>query len=132
MGAQPANPETSVPKRVRAWELWKRSLILVHMTIMVAFLFSIYVLLKSVDPRIGVEGFGDLFGYALNGVRATMIIFTAFWMKKWMWFSLHDRTELELFRDVVNQGNRLTEAYLWRDRVEWFAALAFATYWFTR
>ena len=54
---------------------------------------------------VGVEGFGDLFGYVLNGVRATMIIFTAFWMKKWMFFSLHDRTELQLFQGIVNGGN---------------------------
>lgn len=132
MSSQPANPETEIPTRVRVWEFWKRNQILVHMALQVAFLFSVYVLLKSIDPRIGVEGFGDLFGYLLNSVRATMIIFTAIWMKKWLFFSLHDRTELELFRDIVVKGDAAVERYLWRDRAEWFGLFALSTYWFTR
>lgn len=132
MSSQPANTDSDLPLRVRAWEFWKRNQILVHMLLLVGFLFATYILLKSIDPRIGVEGFGDLFGFLLNGVRGAMIIFTAIWMKKWLWFSLHDRTELELFQDVVNKSNAMVERYMWRDRAEWVFALAFATYWFTR
>lgn len=98
---------------------------------MLLFLVSSYVVLKSVDSRIGVEGFGDLFGYALNGVRITLIIFTAWWIKKWCWFDLHDKTELSLF-ESMKSGNWMAFWIVVRDRVEWLAALGFATYWYTR
>ena len=128
----PANPEAKLPLRRRAWEFWRRNQILLfQLPVMLAFLFGSYVLLKSIDSRIGVEGFGDLFGYALNGVRVTLIIFTAFWMKKWLWFDLHDKTELELFT-AIRGGDWIAFWIVARDRIEWLAALAFATYWYTR
>lgn len=119
------------PKR-RAWEFWRRNNILfLHLPLMLAFLLGSYVVLKSIDSRIGVEGFGDLFGYALNGVRVCFIIFTSFWMKKWLWFDLHDETELTLF-ETMRDGNWMAFWIVVRDRAEWLAALAFATYWYTR
>src|SRR3546814_8421166 len=48
-------------------------ILLLQLPVMLLFLVTSYVVLKSVDSRIGVEGFGDLFGYALNGVRITLI-----------------------------------------------------------
>ena len=128
----PANPEANIPFRRRAWEFWRRNqILLLQLPIMVAFLFGSYIALKSLDSRIGVEGFGDLFGYALNGVRITLIIFTAFWMKKWLWFDLHDKTELDLFNNM-REGDWMAFWIVVRDRAEWLAALAFATYWYTR
>lgn len=129
---QPPAPASKVSFRTRAWEFWRRNqILLLQLPIMVAFLFGSYILLKSIDSRIGVEGFGDLFGYALNGVRVTLIIFTAFWMKKWLWFDLHDKTELELFT-AIRGGDWIAFWIVARDRLEWLAALAFATYWYTR
>ena len=88
---EPANPETNVPTRRRVWEFWRRNqILLLQAPLMFAFLFGSYILLKSIDSRIGVEGFGDIFGYSLNGIRITFIIFTAWWIKKWCWFDLHD------------------------------------------
>lgn len=133
-----ANPETKLPFRRRAWEFWRRNQILfLQLPLMLVFLFGSYILLKSIDPRIGVEGFGDIFGYALNGVRITFIIFTAWWIKKWCWFDLHDATELELFKVQRSENEALQVKWLtfWivaRDRIEWVVALAFATYWYTR
>lgn len=127
-----ANPETEVPARTRWWEFWRRNqILLLQLPILVAFLFGSYIVLKSIDSRIGVEGFGDLFGYALNGVRIPLIIFTAWWIKKWCWFDLHDRTELELF-DAMKRGDWPMFWIVVKDRAEWLAALAFATYWYTR
>lgn len=127
-----ANPETEVPTRTRWWEFWRRNqIILLQLPIMVVFLFGSYIVLKSIDSRIGVEGFGDLFGYALNGVRITLIIFTAWWVKKWCWFDLHDRTELDLF-DAMKRGDWVAFWIVVKDRVEWAVALGFATYWYTR
>lgn len=118
--------------RLRAREFWRRNqIILLQFPILLGFLVSSYVILKSVDSRIGVEGFGDLFGYALNGVRITLIIFTAWWMKKWCWFDLHGKTELELFT-LRKQGNRDAHILILTDRIEWVILLAFATFWYTR
>ena len=128
----PSNPQTELPFRQRAWEFWRRNnIILLQFPLLLAFLFVSYIVLKSVDSRIGVEGFGDLFGYALNGVRASLIIFTAFWIKKWLWFDLHSQTELSMFEAMKN-GNWVAFWIVVRDRAEWVIALAFATFWYTR
>ena len=128
----PSNPQTELPFRQRAWEFWRRNnIILLQFPLLLAFLFVSYIVLKSVDSRIGVEGFGDLFGYALNGVRASLIIFTAFWIKKWLWFDLHSQTELSMF-EAMKEGNWVAFWIVVRDRAEWVIALAFATFWYTR
>lgn len=131
------NKTEKVSFRQRAWEFWRRNqILLLQLPIMLAFLVGSYVVLKSVDSRIGVEGFGDLFGYALNGVRITLIIFTAWWIKKWCWFDLHDKTELELFKAMRGDPPSWQEwMAFWivvRDRLEWLAAFGFATFWYTR
>ncbi len=132
MEKTPANPQSEVPTRRRVWEFWRRNqILLLQLPLMLLFLFGSYVILKSIDSRIGVEGFGDVFGYALNGVRVTLIIFTAWWIKKWCWFDLHDKTELSLF-ETMQKGDWMAFWIVVRDRVEWVAALAFATYWYTR
>ena len=128
----PADPQSDLPFRARLWEFWRRNqILLLHLPLMLAFLVGSYVVLKSVDSRIGVEGFGDVFGYALNGVRVTLTIFTAWWIKKWCWFDLHDKTELALF-EAMKAGDWMAFWIVVRDRVEWLFALAFATYWYTR
>ena len=132
MEKTPANPQSEVPTRRRAWEFWRRNqILLLQLPLMLLFLFGSYVILKSIDSRIGVEGFGDVFGYALNGVRVTLIIFTAWWIKKWCWFDLHDKTELTMF-EAMKGGDWMAFWIVVRDRAEWIAALAFATYWYTR
>ena len=118
------------PFRQRAWEFWKRNnIIFVQLPLMLAWLFLTYVVLKSIDPRIGVEGFGDIFGYALSGVRIVFIIFTAFWVKKWMLFDLYDKTELELFK-AMRDGDMMAFKIVLKDRVEWAVLLYFATKWY--
>ena len=131
-----SNPQSDLPLRRRLWEAWRRNqLILLHLPVLLCLLFGGYAVLKGVDSRIGVEGFGDLFGYMLNSIRAVAVIFTAWWMKKWLWFDLHDQTELDLFKEMRGKSWEDARSTYWivvRDRAEWVAALAFATYWFTR
>lgn len=113
-------------------EFWRRNqIVLLHLPVLIFFLFASYIVLRSLDPRIGVEGFGDLFGYALNGVRITVIIFTAWWIKKWCWFDLHGKTELALF-EAMRTGDKIAFWLVVKDRVEWAVVLAFTTYWYTR
>lgn len=113
-------------------QFWRRNQVaFIHLPIMLVFLIGSYIVLNAWDSRIGVEGFGDVFGYALNGLRAVLILFTAWWIKKNCWFDLYSGTELDLF-NASKDGNRDAHWILIRDRIEWVAALAFATYWYTR
>lgn len=113
-------------------QFWRRNqIIFVHLPLMLAFLVGSYIVLNAWDSRIGVEGFGDVFGYALNGLRAVLILFTAWWMKKNLWFDLYAGTELDLYEES-REGNLDAHWILIRDRAEWLVALAFATYWYTR
>jgi hypothetical protein len=118
--------------KLKIAQFWRRNqIIIVHFPLMVAFLIGSYIVLNAWDSRIGVEGFGDVFGYALNGLRAVFILFTAWWMKKNMMFDLYAGTELELF-NLAKDGNRNAHIIRFLDRLEWALALAFATYWYTR
>lgn len=124
--------DNPVPFRRRAGEFWRRNqILLLQLPVMLVFLFGSYVILKAIDSRIGVEGFGDIFGYALNAVRICFIIFTAWWIKKWCWFDLHEKSELELFTKR-KMGDMAATWVVVIDRLEWVVALGFATYWYTR
>lgn len=116
----------------RLAEFWRRNqALLLHTPVLLLLLTGCYLGLKALDPRIGVEGFGDLFGYLLNGVRVTMIVFTAWWLKRNLFFDLHQSTELSL-HERAREGDWAVQLLILRDRAEWAALLALATYWFTR
>ena len=118
--------------RTRAWEFWRRNqLILAHLPGLLIFMWVGFALLKALDPRIGVEGWGDLFGYATNGVRVIWILVTTWWVKKWCWFDLHGKTEHELFQ-AMRKGDEVAFWIVVKDRVEWAVLLFFSSYWYTR
>ena len=122
-----------VPFKTRIHEFWRRNqTVLLLLPVVVALLHLSYVLLTALDSRIGVEGFGDLFGYLLNGVRAVLIVFAAWWIKRHCWFDLHQATELDLFERVRDKNDAAARWLIAKDRIEWAVALAFATWWFTR
>jgi hypothetical protein len=132
--AQPT-PEAPVPKpskHERTMEFWRRNqIILIHFPLLVAASFGIYVLLKGLDPRIGLEGFGDIFGYILNAIRAALIIFNAWWFKRWAWSDIRRRVEHDLF-EAARLGDVNAKWLLVKDRIEWVAVLCLFTYLFTR
>lgn len=118
--------------RTRASEFWRRNQILIgHLPVLVALLVGGYIMLRALDSRIGLEGFGDLFGYGLNAVRAALIIFTAWWMKRKIFFDLHTDTELRLFK-AREGGDPHAFWLIVQDRVEWIALLVLATWWYTQ
>lgn len=126
----------------KAREFWRRNQTVLLVLPLVLFLMQLaYVVLTALDSRIGIEGFGDLFGYLLNAVRAVLIVWSAWWIKRHCWFDLHQNTELDLFeraRDHSGFNSNMLSVPNWafwlvvKDRAEWVAALAFATWWFTR
>lgn len=114
-------------------EFWRRNqTLLLILPLTMVFLQLAWMVLQALDPRIGVEGFGDLFGYLLNGVRAVLIVFAAWWIKRHCWFDLHQATELDLFERVRGTNDAAARWLIAKDRIEWAVALAFATWWFTR
>lgn len=113
-------------------EFWRRNqALLLHTPVLLLLLAGCYLGLKALDPRIGVEGFGDLFGYLLNGVRVTMIVFTAWWLKRNLFLDLDRSMEASLLSSALS-GDREAAWVIVRDRLEWALLLAFCTYWFTR
>lgn len=126
----------------KAREFWRRNqTVLLVLPLVLVLMQLAYVVLTALDSKIGVEGFGDLFGYLLNGVRAVLIVWAAWWIKRHCWFDLHQTTELSLFEKARDHGgwnDNMMPVRNWafwlivKDRAEWVAALAFATWWFTR
>lgn len=115
-----------------AAEFWRRNqMVFVHLPLVLLALFGTYVVLKGIDSRIGIEGFGDLFGYLSNLVRGLLIVSFSWVIKKHCWFDLHGKTEEDLFKAAAD-GDRFAFALRVWDRIEWFAAFAFVTYWLTR
>ena len=120
----------TLPLRVR--EFWRRNHVtLLILPALVGLAFGAYIFLRALDPRIGVEGFGDFFGYVVNAVRAALIVGGVWWFKKHAWFDLHHTTELELF-EKARAGDRNAERLLWRDRIEWAFLLVLGAWLFTR
>lgn len=109
-------------------EFWRRNqIIFLHFPLLLLALYGSYIFLKANDPRIGVEGFGDLFGYALNAVGLSIVIFTCWWFKNNAWHDLPSETEEDLFHEA-RQGSKDA---LWLrivDRLEWAFLLIFFSY----
>lgn len=111
---------------------WRKySLILLHVPAWLLGATLVYLFLVSQDKNIGLEGFGDVFGYFLNGVRAALIVFTAWWMKRAWFFDINREAELRL-RGRELDGDRMARWAIVRDRIEWVVLLCLTTYWFTR
>lgn len=111
-----------------AWRRNKANLLWLPITLCVV--LGLYVVLRALDPRIGIEGFGDLFGYALNAVRAVGVVGLAWITKRNLFFDLHDKTELDLFGESKSSWH--VQAIIVRDRLEWIFLLVFFAWMLTR
>ena len=112
-----------------AWRRMKPTLLWTPVAL--AVVIGGYIVLRALDPRIGLEGFGDLFGYALNAVRGVAIVGLAWLTKRNLFFDLHDKTELNLF-EAMKGGDWPAFWIVVRDRAEWFFLLCFFAWVMTR
>ena len=116
----------NIPVAVK--EFWRRNQILfLHFPLLLLALYGSYIFIKANDPRIGVEGFGDLFGYALNAVGLSIAIFTSWWFKNNAWHDLSAHTEEELFAEA-RKGDRWSFWLRVQDRIEWAFLVVFFCY----
>lgn len=116
-----------------AWRRMKPTLLWTPVAL--AVVIGGYIVLRALDPRIGLEGFGDLFGYALNAVRGVAIVGLAWLTKRNLFFDLHDKTELNLFEGMRSLPKDKAWVDFWivvRDRAEWAFLLAFFAWVMTR
>ena len=103
-------------KKPNLSEFWRRSqAALVYLPLLLILSVGSYIVLRALDPRIGLEGLGDLFGYFVNGVRAVMVVAAAFWFKRIAFFDLHKPTELQLY-ERARDGDRCQPVDHWGDR----------------
>ena len=113
-------------------EFWRRNqTLLLILPLTMVFLQLAWMVLQALDPRIGVEGFGDLFGYALNAVRGVVIVGLAWLTKRNLFFDLHDKTELSLY-EAMKEGDWPAFWIVVLDRVEWAFLLVFYAWVMTR
>lgn len=106
-------------------EFWRRnSIAFLHMPLLLVLLVASYIGLKALDPRIGLEGFGDLFGYLVNAVGIAIVIFSSWWQKNNLWHDIESKAEEDLFHEVrQNLPGALKAKIL--DRIEWAFLLVF-------
>jgi hypothetical protein len=110
-------------------EFWRRnSIAILHTPVLVVMLVCAYIVLKAIDPRIGVEGFGDLFGYLKNSVGLAVVIFTSWWFKNNAWHDVTKASEEDLFHEVRQNVPGAFKAKV-LDRLEWAFLLCFNSYW---
>jgi hypothetical protein len=119
---------TPTPRRNPIKEFIRRNSAIGHFFLTLALLYVGYLILHAFDPRIGVEGFGDLFGYGMNIAGLTLAIYTSWWFKNHTWRDLHKDEEEDLFKRV-NAGDKTAMRMLIWDRIEWVLLMAFFTYW---
>lgn len=118
--------------KTRIAEFWRRNqALLVHLPVLLLLTLGAYIVLRALDPRIGLEGFGDVFGYFVNAVRAVFVVGLAWLTKRNIWFDLHKATELDLF-EKARDGHPNAERLVRRDRVEWVFLLCFYAWLLTR
>lgn len=103
----------------------RRYQILAHLVFLTAVMFGAYIFLRALDPRIGVEGFGDLFGFLRNAVGLAVVIFTCRWFKNNVWHDLSKKAEEDLqYALLFDNKPGAWKAKLF-DRLEWAFLLIF-------
>jgi hypothetical protein len=106
-------------------EFWRRnSIAVLHTPVLLVLLLCSYIGLKALDPRIGLEGFGDIFGYLTNAFGAAVVIFSARFFKKTAWHDVAAKCEADLYHEV-RQGSRGATVAKLIDRGEWIFLLVF-------
>lgn len=113
-------------------EFYRRNHVLfVHVPLALLLITFTNQYLNYLDPRIGVENYGNLSALVMLIPRVLLIMLLTFFVKRWFWFDIHQKTELELFEEA-RRGSYDAHRIILRDRAETVALLCVFSFLFTR
>lgn len=101
--------------------------VLIWIPVAVGILLLAYWLFPKMDPRAGIDGFGDLFLFLVQVVKVLVALFITWVAKRAYWRDLNSRMEKALDESYLT-GNRAAFHITLRDRAE-FVALFLAISW---
>lgn len=108
--------------RLRA-TLWQWQYVLAWIPLSLFLAWLAYRAIPYIDPRAGIDGFGTLFNFAVNGFQLIMTIFLVWLFKRTYWFDIPHREETRLYEELTKQYSTQTYLLLVRDRIEWIVLL---------
>lgn len=87
-----------------------------------------YRIIPAIDPRAGIDGFGDLFNALLMGVKGVASTIMAYLCKRLYWWEPSEERECR-WHDEISSNNttvrRAAATSIILDRLEYIAWLAF-------
>lgn len=84
-----------------------------------------YRVIPAIDPRSGIDGFGDLFAALVLAVKGVMATILAWACKSLYWWEPADAVDAQWHADYERTGQRELLTLIIKDRVEYAAWLAF-------
>lgn len=87
---------------------------LIWLPVIAVVVYTLYTLIPRIDPRSGIDGFGDLFHASVNILKGVLVTFFA-WLSKRVYF--FERSDSDL-------RNTSPDEYR-TDRLEWLLWLIF-------
>lgn len=103
-------------KRFRAW-LWRWQEVVLWLPVSAAAVVVSYHLIPYVDPNSGLDGFGDIFNFLVQGLKVVMLLFVCWMFKRTYWYDIPRREEKRLYKEAAE--GKHNHWLMIRDRLEW-------------
>lgn len=84
-----------------------------------------YRVIPAIDPRSGIDGFGDLFAALVLAVKGVMATILAWACKSLYWWEPEDSTDAAWHVEYAQTGERNILTIIIKDRAEYALWLAF-------
>lgn len=97
---------------------------LVWLALIALVLYGVFLVMPYIDPRSGIDGFGDMFQVGLVAFKGMAAAFLAWFCKRLYWSDLSREKEERLI-DALESGNLRAGYILILDRLETLAWLVF-------
>jgi Ni,Fe-hydrogenase I cytochrome b subunit len=128
----PVRIESTLTQRTRFGEFlhqWQEPVVWVPL--LIGLLLILFYALPRLDPRTGIDGFGDTFHLVIRALVLAVTVFSVWLIKKTYLTVLDENKERELFDDW-RRGDRGAFKRLVFDRVEWFLLIGGLLWYFGR
>lgn len=119
----------------KAWqkvlEFWAHWAEIPWILVVLCLMVVAFYVLPRIDPRSGIDGFGDLFFFLIAIVKGMLITFGAWWCKKTYTHDLSKQDEITMLdRSSKNPGEIPWTLVI--DRLEWVGWILFWLFVFSR